>query len=106
MAEIRVTCPTRQLLIAAIPVQFVDGEALVSEEVAEELRPYAAAHDLEFHAPAGEPAEAQPEAAPAGEPAEAQPEAAPAEESAESPTEESVETPKGRGKRAASPFGN
>lgn len=93
MAEIRVTCPTRQLLIAAIPVQFVDGEALVSEEVAEELRPYAAAHDLEFHAPAGEPAEAQPEAAPT-------------EESAESPTEESVETPKGRGKRAASPFGN
>ena len=93
MAEIRVTCPTRQLLIAAIPVQFVDGEALVSEEVAEELRPYAAAHDLELHAPAGEPAEAQPEAAPA-------------EESAESPTEESVEAPKGRGKRAASPFGN
>lgn len=84
MAEIRVTCPTRQLLIAAIPVQFVDGEALVSEEVAEELRPYAAAHDLEFHAPAGEPAE----------------------ESAEAPAEESAEAPKGRGKRAASPFGN
>lgn len=93
MAEIRVTCPSPQLLIAAIPVQFVDGEALVSEEVAEELRPYAAAHDLEFHAPAGEPAEAQPEAAPA-------------EESAESPAEESAESPKGRGKRAASPFGN
>lgn len=80
MAEIRVTCPTRQLLIAAIPVQFVDGEALVSEEVAEELRPYAAAHGLEFHAPV--------------------------EESAEAPVEESAEAPKGRGKRAASPFGN
>ena len=93
MTEIRVTCPTRQLLVAAIPVQFVDGEALVSEEVAEELRPYAAAHGLEFHTPAGELAEAQPEAAPA-------------EESAESPAEESAEAPKGQGKRAASPFGN
>lgn len=93
MAEVRVTCPTRQLLIAAIPVQFVDGEALVSETVAEELRPYATAHGLEFHAPAGESAEAQSEAAPA-------------EESVESPVEESVEAPKGRGKRAASPFGN
>lgn len=93
MAEIRVTCPSPQLLIAAIPVQFVDGEALVSEEVAEELRPYAAAHDLEFHAPAEESAEAQSEAAPA-------------EESAEAPVEESAEAPKGRGKRAASPFGN
>lgn len=91
MAEIRVTCPTRQLLIAAIPVQFVDGEALVFEEVAEELRPYAAAHGLEFHAHAEEPAEAQPEAA---------------EENAEPPTEETAEAPKGRGKRAASPFGN
>lgn len=89
MAEIRVTCPTRQLLVAAIPVQFVDGEALVSEEVAEELRPYAAAHGLEFHTPAEEPAESQPEAAPAEEPAE-----------------ESAESPKGRGKRAASPLGN
>ena len=88
MAEIRVTCPTRQLLIAAIPVQFVDGEALVSETVAEELRPYAAAHALEFHAPAEESAES------------------PAEESAESPAEESAEAPKGQGKRAASPFGN
>lgn len=76
MAEIRVTCPSPQLLVAAIPVQFVDGEALVSEEVAEELRPYAVAHGLEFHAPA--------------------------EESAE----ESAEAPKGRGKRAASPFGS
>lgn len=93
MAEIRVTCPTRQLLIAAIPVQFVDGEALVSREVAEELRPYAVAHGLEFHAPAGGSAETQSEAAPA-------------EESAESPTEESTEVSKGRGKRAASPFGN
>ena len=88
MAEIRVTCPTRQLLVAAIPVQFVDGEALVSETVAEELRPYATAHGLEFHAPAEESAES------------------PAEESAESPAEESAESPKGRGKRAASPFGN
>ena len=97
MAEIRVTCPTRQLLVAAIPVQFVDGEALVSEAVAEELRPYAAAHGLEFHAPAEEPVESQPEAAPAEEPVE---------ENTEPPTEESVESPKGRGKRAASPFGN
>lgn len=97
MAEIRVTCPTRQLLVAAIPVQFVDGEALVSEGVAEELRPYAAAHGLEFHAPAEESAESQPEAAPAEESVE---------ENAEAPVEESVETPKGRGKRAASPFGN
>ena len=92
MAEIRVTCPSPQLLIAAIPVQFVDGEALVSETVAEELRPYATAHALEFHAPAEEPTEA---------PAES-----PAEESAESPAEESAGAPKGRGKRAASPFGN
>ena len=95
MAEIRVTCPSPQLLIAAIPVQFVDGEALVSEEVAEELRPYAATHGLEFHAPAEEPAEAQPEAAEEN-----------AEENAEPPTEETAEAPKGRGKRAASPFGN
>ena len=93
MAETRVTCPSPQLLIAAIPVQFVDGEALVSEEVAEELRPYAAAHGLKLHAPAEESAEAQSEAAPAGQATE------------ESP-EESAEAPKGRGKRAASPFGN
>lgn len=97
MAEIRVTCPTRQLLIAAIPVQFVDGEALVSGEVAEELRPYAAAHGLEFHAPAGEPAEAQPEAAPAEQATE---------ESPEEPAESQATTSGGRGKRAASPFGN
>lgn len=84
MTEIRVTCPTRQLLVAAIPVQFVDGEVLVSEAVAEELRPYAAAHGLEFHAPAEEAAE----------------------ENTEPPAEEAVESPKGRGKRAASPFGN
>ena len=96
MAEIRVTCPSPQLLIAAIPVQFVDGEALVSEAVAEELRPYVAAHGLELHAPAEESAEA-----PAEESAEA-----PAEESAEAPAEESAEAPKGRGKQAASPFGN
>ena len=97
MTEIRVTCPTRQLLVAAIPVQFVDGEALVSEAVAEELRPYAAAHGLEFHAPAEESAESQPEAAPAEQAAE---------ENAEPPTEEAAESPKGRGKRAASPLGN
>lgn len=97
MAEIRVTCPTRQFLVAAIPVQFVDGEALVSEGVAEELRPYAAAHGLEFHVPAEESAESQPEAAPAEESAE---------ENAETPTGESAGSPKGRGKRAASPFGN
>lgn len=93
MAEIRVICPTRQLLIAAIPVQFVDGEALISEEVAEELRPYAVAHGLEFHAPAEESAEAQSEAAPA-------------EQATEESAEESAEALKGRGKRAASPFGN
>lgn len=97
MAEIRVTCPSPQLLIAVIPVQFVDGEALVSEGVAEELRPYAAAHGLEFHTPAEEPAESQPEAAPAEQVAE---------ENAEPPTEEAAESPKGRGERAASPFGN
>lgn len=99
MAEIRVTCPSPQLLIAAIPVQFVDGEALVPEGVAEELRPYAAAHGLEFHTPAEEPAEENAEP-----PAEAQPEAA--EGSAGAPSEESAGPPKGQGKRAASPFGN
>lgn len=93
MAEIRVTCPSPQLLVAAIPVQFVGGEAFVSEAVAEELRPYATAHDLEFHAPAEESAEAQPEAAPA-------------EQAAEESPEEAAGAPKGRGERAASPFGN
>lgn len=93
MAETRVTCPSPQLLVAAIPVQFVGGEAFVSEEVAEELRPYAVAHGLEFHAPAEESPEAQSEAAPA-------------EQATEESPEESAEAPKGRGKRAASPFGN
>lgn len=93
MAEIRVTCPSPQLLIVAIPVQFVDGEAFVSEAVAEELRPYAAAHGLGFHAPAEESSEAQPGTVPA-------------EQATEESPEESAEAPKGRGKRAASPFGN
>ncbi|MDO5091823.1 MAG: hypothetical protein Q4D79_00115 [Propionibacteriaceae bacterium] len=91
MTEVRVTCPTKNLLICAIPVQFVGGEALVSEEIAEQLRPYAKAHGLRFpgtddQSPAPKERE-QP--------------------SEEKPVEESPKVPrKPQGKRAVSPFGN
>lgn len=95
MTDVRVTCPAKNLLICAIPVQFVDGEALVSGEVAEQLRPYAKAHGLTFPDDTRQDPAPEEEGKEEGEPSE------------EKPVEEPPKAArKPQGKRAATPFGN
>ena len=92
MAEIRVTCPTKNLLICAIPVQLVDGEATVGEEVAAQLRPYVKAHGLAFSQAGAQ--------SPAPEEGEQPSEGKPVEESPKAPRK-----PQGK-RQATSPLGN